>query len=60
MADDFSPTSPWQTEAELNGAAAITDAEGNHVPYADLMARAARQMSDYRARIVALEGRGAE
>jgi hypothetical protein len=46
----FAPGSAWHTAAELNGAAAITDADGNHVPYADLMKRASQHIDALLAR----------
>jgi hypothetical protein len=37
----YHPGSPFQLAAELRGASIMTDAAGNHVPYADLMAKSA-------------------
>lgn len=37
----YAPGSPWQLIAELRGAASITNERGEHVPYHDLMAKAA-------------------
>lgn len=48
LANSTAPHSPFQTEAELTGASSMCDAEGNSVPYADLMRHASRQLSTFR------------